>query len=217
MKIFLTGATGFIGSHILKYALSVGHEIIALRKTENSKPKFLLEKEPKWICKNLSEIKIEDLEGIDVILHLAAHSANVPYDSLVNCIQINVFESLDFFEVAKNAGVKNYVVTGSCFEYGKAGERFDFIPVNAPLFPTNAYATSKAMAYLGFQQFALDHPVLINYHRIFHVFGEGEPLERLWPKIRESALNGTDLELTPGEQIRDFVDVSDVAGSFLNL
>jgi nucleoside-diphosphate-sugar epimerase len=216
MKIFITGATGFIGSHILKFALSVGYEIIALRRTENSKPKFLLEKEPKWICKNLSEIKIEDLQGVEVIIHLAAHSANVPYDTLANCVQNNVFESLNFFEVAKKAGVKNYVVAGSCFEYGKAGERFEFIPIDCALEPTNNYAMSKAISSMVFKQFAIENSLSLTYIRLFQVFGDGEDENRLWPSLRKAAINGLDFPMTLGEQIRDFVEVEMVAARFIH-
>ena len=56
-----------------------------------------------------------DFYDIDILVHLAAHSANVPYDSLDNCIYWNVSQPLHMFNSAKTAGVDKFIVTGSCF------------------------------------------------------------------------------------------------------
>lgn len=215
MKIFLTGGTGFIGSHFLTEALNEGVHIKALKRSTDSKPKIPLIREPEWLVKNMDEVLIEDLEGCDVLLHLAAHSVIYPFDNLEHCIKYNVLAPLNLFNKAKIAGIKKFVVAGSCFEYGKSGERYKFIPINAPLEPTQTYSTSKAMASLAFQQFAFDRQVHLSIHRIFQVFGEGENPNRLWPSLKKAALNGEDFPMTKGEQVRDFIEVSQVAKHFL--
>lgn len=215
MKIFLTGGTGFIGSHFLNLALKKGHQLLVLKRSKMSVPRVRLVDEPSWLNKEIKDVTAEDLKGIDVILHLAAHSANVPYDRLDNCILKNVLEPLALFERAVEAGVGKFVVAGSCFEYGKSGERYDFIPVTAPLEPTQTYPASKALASTAFYQFAIENKVQLSYHRIFQVFGEGELETRLWPSMRKAALNGENFEMTRGEQIRDFIEVSEVANKFL--
>ena len=90
MRIFLTGGTYFIGSHFLKEALNSGNEIYALKRNKNSICKIKLDQEPVWINSNLENVKSEHLIDIDVLIHLAAHSANYPYDSLENCLQYNL-------------------------------------------------------------------------------------------------------------------------------
>lgn len=215
MKIFLTGGTGFIGSHFLSQGLGKGYKIKALRRSVTSETKIPLNIEPEWVLKKIDEIKKEDLKDCDTLVHLAAHSVIYPFDTLENCIEYNVLQPLKLFEKAVAAGIKRFIVAGSCFEYGKSGEKYDFIPTNAPLEPTQTYSTSKAMASLAFQQFAKDKNIDLSIHRIFQVYGEGENHSRLWPSLKKAALTGNDFPMTKGEQVRDFIEVSQVANHFL--
>ena len=215
MHIFLTGATGFVGSHFTKIALEKNHTVLALKRSVSSKLKLLLKKEPKWIVKSFPEIKINDFGKSEVLIHLAAHSANVPYDTLENCLKFNVFETLNLFNKAYEAGIRNFVITGSCFEYGKKGEEYDYIPPDAALFPTLSYPTSKAAASIILSQWALEKKVSLKILRLFQIYGEGELKSRLWPSLVNKAKRGEDLSMTLGEQIRDFINVKDVANKIL--
>ena len=215
MNVFITGATGFIGSNVLKVLSEENINTIATRRSIESKPKIPFDYKNTWITKTIDKIDVDDLNNVDVLIHLASHSVQHPFDTLNNCIEFNVMHSLKLLKTAFEAGVRKFIIAGTCFEYGESGEKYKFIPIDAPLLPTNTYATSKAMAYLAFRQFSLDYPVAINYHRIFHIFGEGESSERLWPKIRAAAKEGSDLELTFGNQVRDFVNVKEVARQLL--
>lgn len=215
MKIFLTGGTGFIGSHFLNQALVEGHAVTALRRSPESTPRIALRQQPLWLDQGMEEVATHELQNHDVIVHLAAHTGNVPYDTLPNCLRWNLIASLTLFEQARLAGIQRFVVAGTCFEYGRSGERYDAIPTDAPLEPTNSYAASKAAASIAMKQWAEEHHLAMEILRIFHVFGEGEPDSRLWPTLRRAALAGEDFPMTPGEQIRDFLQVEDVAGIFL--
>lgn len=215
MNIFLTGGTGFIGSHFINQGLEHGHHVLALKRSASSQPRVPLKNEPTWLEKEMTEVTVDDLKDIDVVVHLAAHSANVPYDTLENCILKNVIDPLQLFRKAVKAHVTKFVVAGSCFEYGRSGERYDFIPVDAPLEPTQSYPASKALSSTAFYQFAIENKVQLCYHRIFQVFGEGELETRLWPSMRQAALNGEDYPMTKGELVRDFIEVSHVAKKFL--
>lgn len=211
MKIFLTGGTGFIGSHVLKQLIDSDIEVIAHRRKESSNPNISIEGSVNWLTKPVSDIAPLDFTGVDVLLHLASHSVQYPFDTLEKNIHFNVVEPLSMFDKAHQSGVTKFVVAGSCFEYGSSGERYEYIPTEAPLEPTNDYATSKVMSYLAFRQFALNKGVSLSYQRIFHAFGEGQTENRLWPSIKNAAREGKDLQLTPGEQIRDFIPVEKVA------
>ena len=215
MKIFLTGGTGFIGSHFVNESLANGVEVVALRRSPASQPRIVLNAEPQWLDCALDEVNEKSLCGCDVIVHLAAHTPNVPYDTLENCLRWNVLAPLALFRTAMRAGIDRFVVAGSCFEYGEAGERYDFIPPNAPLEPTQTYPASKAAASVVFGQFAREQNLRLSIHRIFQVFGEGEQAGRLWPSLRRAALAGDDLDMTAAEQIRDFIPVETVAKTLL--
>jgi UDP-glucose 4-epimerase len=215
MKIFVTGGTGFIGSYFVRQALSEGHIVMALRRSTASTPRIRLEQQPHWLDRSMDEVTAADLEGCHVLVHLAAHTGNVPYDTLANCLRWNLISPLALFEQARLAGIQRFVVAGSCFEYGKSGEQYDAIPTDAPLLPTNSYAASKAAASIALTQWAEEHHISLDILRVFHVFGEGEAETRLWPTLRRAALSGADVPMTAGEQIRDFLHVEDVAITFL--
>jgi len=214
MKIFVTGGTGFVGSHFLNAAFKSGYQVIALRRP-GSLPRVPLVQEPKWVDGLLDGDFRSDLEGCDAVVHLAAHSPNPPYDTLERCLYWNLMASLKLCDQAADVGVSKFLVAGSCFEYGRAGERYDFIPVDAPLEPTMTYPTSKAAASIAFSGWAVDRNVQLQILRIFQVYGEGEPEGRLWPSLRRAALAGADYPMTLGEQVRDFISVQEVAETFV--
>jgi nucleoside-diphosphate-sugar epimerase len=216
MKIFITGATGFIGSHVVNQALAAGHDVLALRRSPTSSPRIPLEQQPQWLNRSLDEVKAEDFKDCEVLVHLAAHTGNVPYDTLTNCLRWNLMAVVALFEQARLAGIRRYVVAGSCFEYGHSGERYESIPTDAPLEPTNSYAASKAAASIVLCQWAEEHGLSLDLLRVFHAYGEGEAESRLWPSLRRAALAGNDIPMTAGEQIRDFLPVEDVASTFLD-
>ena len=211
MYFFLTGGTGFVGSHFIRHALIKSHKIKAIKRNKKSDVKIILKEKPSWIIKKFSELQIDDFTNCEVLVHMAAHSANYPYDSMENCIEFNVKETLNLFNIAYSAGIRKFVLTGSCFEYGNKGEEYEFIPPDAPLFPTQTYPTSKAMASILMTQWALQRNVTLKILRLFQIYGEGELQTRLWPTLREKALKGENFKMTYGEQIRDFIKVENVA------
>lgn len=216
MKIFLTGGTGFVGSHFLNHAASTDLDILALRRSAASQPRISLVREPEWLYRSFDTVVPSDINACDVLVHLATYSGNYPYDSLANCLQANLLDVLKLFETARIAGVRHFIVAGSCFEYGRSGERFDYIPSDAPLEPTNSYSASKAAASVSLTQWATEHHLSFELLRVFHVYGEGELQTRFWPSLKKAALSGQNFSMTPGNQIRDFQPVQSVAASFLN-
>lgn len=215
MRLFVTGATGFIGSHFVNHALLAGHEVIALRRTAESRPRIELRREPRWLTKGLDAVGGQDLEAIDCIVHLAAVGVSPRVESREELQKWNVDVPASLFQSAAAAGVTRWAVTGSFVEYGTAGLRYDLIPPDAPLEPTFDYAASKAAGFQKFSQIAAETGAQLTYLRLFSVYGEGQHEANLWPSIQRAALAGEDLPLTPGEQIRDFIAVEEVAQALL--
>lgn len=161
-------------------------------------------------------VQASDLADCDLVVHFATHSIAPPFDTLLNCLHWNLMVPLQLFEQARLAGISRYLVAGSCFEYGLSGERYPFIPVDAPLEPTNSYAASKAAASIALQQWAREYRQALTLLRVFQVYGDGEAAGRLWPSLKRAAKAGEDFPMTAGEQVRDFINVVDVARAFLD-
>lgn len=215
MRLFITGGTGFIGSHFINVALSAGHEAIALRRSSQSRPRISLIAEPIWLQKTMANTMQADLVGCDALVHFAAYGVTEGMNDWTRCFQINVTESLHLWRRAADAGVKRIVICGSCFEYGKSGEMYDYIPVDALLVPTGAYHASKAAASMAALALGYERKLELVILRPFHVFGEGEEKYRFWPSLRRAAKGGFDFPMTKGEQVRDFIQVEDVAKEFI--
>ena len=214
MKIFVTGGTGFIGSHFIKIAIAEKHDITALRRA-GSTPKIDLPISPNWLNKQLEEVGPEDLIGIDAIVHFASVGVSPKQATWEELMRINVFSSIHLLKQAKLAKIKRVVFAGTFAEYGLAGLNYEKIPPSAPLLPTNAYAGSKAAAFALSFAFSVENNLEFCYLRIFSAFGEGQCSENIWPSLRASALAGLDFEMTLGEQIRDYIPVEVVAKYFL--
>jgi nucleoside-diphosphate-sugar epimerase len=224
MTIFVTGATGFIGSHFLRVSLEAGHNIVALRRSPASRPRIPINNEEQmvasgqlqWLNKEMAKVSAADLQSGDIFVHLAAAGVSPQHSDWSALFQTNVTDSLALWLEAVKAGIKRFVICGSCFEYGLSGERYDFIPVDAPLEPTTPYAASKAAATMAAIALAHTHQLHVSVARPFHVFGEGESEGRFWPSLRRAAHAGIDFPMTHGEQVRDFIPVENVATRFLD-
>ena len=216
MRMFVTGATGFIGSHVVNAARAAGHEVVGLRRPRST-PRVPVDLGVDWIEGDLAEIRSSDLAGVDAVIHLAAAGVNPAAANWNACFQTNVIDSLALWNAAAQGGVRRLIVCGSCFEYGAHGARHEAIPPSAALEPTGPYHASKAAATMAACGLAHEQGLECAILRPFHVFGEGEDASRLWPSLRGAALAGADYPMTPGQQVRDFVPVGDVAASFLSV
>ena len=110
---------------------------------------------------------------------------------------------------------KKFVIIGSCFEYGLSGTKYNKIPIDAPLKPKDAYASSKAAATIAAISLAIEYKLDLTVLRPFHVYGEGEDKERFWPTLIKCAKAGHNLKMTKGEQIRDFQHVQETVKDIL--
>tara|TARA_Y100001968_G_scaffold329179_1_gene377943 strand:- start:1886 stop:2749 length:864 start_codon:yes stop_codon:yes gene_type:complete len=215
MKLFITGATGFIGSYLLKIALRDGFHITAITRSL-TKNNLIKHDNLKWIKKDLLSIKKKDLEGNDVLINLASVGVSpreVPFEEL---IKVNIKGASNLMENSIKANIKRTIFIGTCHEYGLSANHYEFIPEDAPLRPLTAYASSKVAAFNLISSLCRENNIQFVYQRIFSAFGVGQNSTNLWPSLREAALAGKDFMMTEGSQIRDFIPVEDVANHILN-
>ena len=194
--------------------MEAGHEVIALRRP-GGVPRIPLVIQPTWVEGRLDDDWTEILRSCDALVHLAAHGVSPQPTDWNQSIDVNVRQSTLLSIRALEAGVAQIIACGSCLEFGRTGERFDFIPASAPLEPMGPYATSKALFALALGALARSSDASIQLLRPFHLYGEGQNQLNFWPSLRKAALAGEDYPMTLGEQIRDFQEVGSAAAAFV--
>ncbi|MHB0971849.1 MAG: NAD-dependent epimerase/dehydratase family protein [Thermoanaerobaculia bacterium] len=145
MRLLVTGHHGYLGSVLMPLLAERGHEAIGL--DTNLFERCILGDEPvpgAWrsLATDLRDVTRGDLEGLDAILHLAGLS-NDPLGDLDPDLtyRINLEGSLLLARLAKEAGVKRFVFSSSCSNYGASGD--DLLDESAELRPLTPYAVSK--------------------------------------------------------------------------
>lgn len=212
-KALVTGAAGFIGSHLVCRLLREGYGVsVILRKNTDT-----------WRIKNFLhrlEIVRADLrettavnEAIitcrpQVVFHLATHYAvEHGVTDVAPMIATNVLGTVNLLQATKYSGVRLFINASTCFVYG-AGER----PwsENDKTSPWNLYALTKLQAEEACSYYSRRHGVPTVSFRIFPPYGPGDHDRRLIPSAIRSFLEGQTLRLTTGEQKWDFVYIDDV-------
>jgi nucleoside-diphosphate-sugar epimerase len=209
--ILLTGATGFVGTQIFNYLCELNFNVIPVVRQGKeylmggSKQVKRVISSPD-IFKETSEWWELQCEDVDIIIHAAWHVEPGQYLQSTKNLDC-LIGSYNLAKGAVNAGVKRFVGLGTCFEYDLKG---GVLSVETPLNPQTIYSGAKAALYLGLSQWLPQQSVEFCWCRLFYLYGEGEDSRRLVPYIHKQLLNGEPVELTKGNQIRDFMDVAEV-------
>jgi len=214
MNIFVTGGTGFIGKCLIKRLRNINCNIYAIDRKE--KYKSLESNSINWIPKGLEDLNLDDLKNIHTIIHLAAVGVSPQKASKKDLEFFNVYQSLRLIKLAYQSGVKRFIAAGTCLEYGKESDNWDFIPPNAKLKPLCPYSESKAKCFKLLRQFSIENNIEMFYGRIFSAYGEGQYENNLWPSLISAANSGKDFKMTNAEEIRDFIHVDDVSKYLVN-
>lgn len=214
MNIFVTGATGFIGKYLIKRLININCNIYAIDR--KVKDQSVESNSINWIPKRLEDLILDDLKNIHTVIHLAAVGVSPQKASKKDLEFLNVYQSLRLIQLAEQAGVKRFIAAGTCLEYGKESDNWNYIPPNAKLKPLCPYSRSKAKCFKLLSQFSIKHNIEMFYGRIFSAYGEGQYEHNLWPSLIRAANSGKDFHMTKAEEIRDFIHVDKVTKYFVN-
>ncbi len=214
--MLVTGATGFIGRHLISALLARGCKVRAVaRRMElaRSLPWF---DAVEFVAADIhaADLDLAPLvEGIDALVHLAW--PGLPnYQGLFH-FEHNLMADYGFIKRAVEAGVKQVQVTGTCFEYGLQ---------NGPLseqnqaMPGNPYGLAKHSLHLFLEAFRQQHPFTLQWVRLFYLHGEGQNPNSLLAALDHAIDSGLEqFNMSAGDQLRDFLAVETAAGYLTSL
>ena len=160
MHILITGNAGFIGPVMTRLAKERGHIVTGLDVGyfKDCIPEGQRDVPPdRQIWRDIRDVGMEDLNGMDAIIHLAGLS-NDPMGALNAQLtyEINLDSTIRLGELAKRAGIGRFVFASSCSIYGAAGGSAAPLDENAPFNPVSAYAVSKVKSEEGLSALADD-------------------------------------------------------------
>ena len=198
----MTGGAGFIGTHLCKHLHDSGHQIISLDCNHiGDKP---------WGCVNADIRDSLELDGIDIIVHLAAQiSVPISIEHPDETLSVNVDGTSSIISAAESSGVKRILFASSAAVYGDS----DQVPVSeeAPLTPQSPYAVSKIIGEELLRRSEIESCSL----RFFNVYGPNQSAEggyaAVIPAFKKAIAEGKECTIFgDGTQIRDFIHIDDL-------
>jgi len=222
--ILITGATGFIGSHLFELCVKKGFNVIAFDRYDPNNYWGWLEKSKykKDLNVILGDIRDYDsvskaMEGCSAVFHLAA-LIGIPYSyiSPMAYIRTNIEGTYNILEAAKNLELEQVLITSTSETYGTA--QYSPIDENHPLVGQSPYSASKIAAdHLAISYYrSFDLPVKIV--RPFNTYGPRQSARAVIPTIISQLLNGNkSIELGNLSPTRDLTYVADTCEGFLEI
>jgi nucleoside-diphosphate-sugar epimerase len=220
MRCLVTGASGFLGSHLVRKLVNEGHEVLAVvRKSSDLwRLKDVLPR-LRLVYSMLSELShiTTDIQAFrpDTAFHLAWSGGNSrKYQDDISQVFDNIPGSLDLVRAVHEAGCSRYVFLGSAVEYGPCR-----IPVRETdtLEPKTLYGLSKLTTSRLSEALCAQLGIRYCGVRLFWAYGPMDDSLRMVPSVITRLLAGKRPSLTPGEQIWDFIYVEDVVQALVAL
>lgn len=217
MKLFVTGAAGFVGSAVVRRALDQGHEVVAMVRPGGN-PDRLGSAAGRL---HVAEADIRDADALqaclmqcrpDAVIHVAwsGVSGAARFDRLQ--LNDNVASACALMDAAIAAGVSKFVGIGSQGEYGLLDGRVSETRLPEP---TTLYGASKVAVLHLTRQLAAQAGMSFAWLRLFSTYGPDDNPRWLIPTLIDQMLDGTRPKTTLGTQKWDYLFIDDTADGIL--
>ncbi|WP_050184021.1 NAD-dependent epimerase/dehydratase family protein [Domibacillus robiginosus] len=219
MKVLVTGAAGFIGSHLCERLLAEGHEVVGVdmflfkeseRFKQDNVKELLQHPNFKLVNGNLLELDLKKLlEGIEVIFHQAAIAGvrNSWGATFRQYVELNILMTQRLLEACKDLPLKKFVYASTSSIYGITDGRTS---EDKPAMPISPYGTSKLAGEHLLRMYHLNFGLPATSLRYFTVYGPRQRPDMAFHKFLKAVLRDESIPLFgDGQQTRDFTYVSD--------
>ncbi len=224
MKVLVTGADGFIGSHLTEELVIRGYQVRAFVYYNSFNSWGWLDILPKEIMKNVeifqgdirdSSCVEEAVKGLDAVFHLAALIA-IPFSYYAPdaYVDTNIKGTLNVLQAVRKSAVKRLIVTSTSEVYGTA----QYVPIDEkhPLQGQSPYSATKIGADRLAESFYRSFQLPITIVRPFNTYGPRQSARAVIPTIITQLLGGkTEVKLGSLTPTRDFNYVKDTVNGFI--
>ncbi|WP_333988227.1 NAD-dependent epimerase/dehydratase family protein [Pseudomonas sp. S3(2024)] len=210
MNVLVTGATGFVGRHLVAALLARGCAVRAVARNVETAASMPWINHVEFVAADIhaADLDIAALtDGIDVLAHLAW--PGLPNYRALFHFEHNLMADYRFIKGAVEAGVAQVLVTGTCFEYGmQSGPLSESVEPQ----PSNPYGLAKHTLNLFLQNLQQEKPFTLQWARLFYLHGEGQnPNSLLAALDRAIDASEASFNMSGGEQLRDFLPIASAA------
>jgi dTDP-6-deoxy-L-talose 4-dehydrogenase (NAD+) len=206
--VFVTGASGFIGRHVVSCLLKNGYDIYAITREAGSFDRFDWKDQVRIIEHNINDPHINfTVPDNASLVHLA-------WEGLPNFkerfhYERNLPASYHFIKSLVEQGVRQILVTGTCLEYGMRDGEMD---ADDTTDPQNPYGFAKDALRKSLEFLQKDLNFTLQWARLFYMYGNGQNPKSLLAQLDTAIENGDAVfNMSGGKQVRDYLPIEDVA------